>query len=112
MGTQKSQLVNIIVNLDFPENWTEAQRSTWLEHWLAGYWDLVGPVRVVKKLSDTEELQESSTPSVMTSTECSVCGNEDCPGAPRFKGICGLRRCKLCGEDWDRCAVNWCGTLK
>lgn len=76
MGTQKSQLVNIIVNLDFPENWTEAQRSTWLEHWLAGYWDLVGPVRVVKKLLDAEGLPESTTPSPMKNTAVYIC--EDC----------------------------------
>lgn len=72
MGIQKSQPVNIIVNLDLPENLTWVAESTSLEAWLVEKLRVPVHVVAVKKLSDSEELAKSTTASVIESTGCSA----------------------------------------
>lgn len=82
MGTLKSQPVNIIVNLDWPESLTEEELCSFVEHWLMEHRLIAGRVRSVRKLSDSEELAKSTTASVTENTESCVCslpGLRDCP---------------------------------
>ena len=75
--TQRSQHVNIIVNIDFPESWTEEQRSSLLGQLQTAVDALhsicPGPVLTVKKSLDTAELERSTTASMTKSTGACYC---------------------------------------
>jgi hypothetical protein len=73
MGTPKSQPVNIIVNIDLPENLTWLASSSLLEAWLVEKLRVPVHVLAVKKSLETEGLSESTTPSEMTSTDVCSC---------------------------------------